>query len=311
MTVIDLHSFETTSAPDETILCLGNFDGVHLGHRALIAQTVKRKEELISTHPTLKSGIWFFRRSPHEIITGEKSAHLTSLDEKLKIFSSLGLDVAFIYDYSEIGKFTPERFVSEVLKKECGCIFSVCGYNFRFGLNAAGDASLLSELMNGNAHTVDNVTFGNAGVCSSEIRRLIAEGNVEEANAMLGRHYSLTAEILHGKQLGRRLGIPTINQKFPSDVAIPQKGIYISKTLIDGTYMPSVSNIGVRPSVENGASINCETYILDFDGDLYGKTVSVEFLKKLRNEIKFDCIEALKAQITKDIERTKEYFDKK
>lgn len=311
MTVIDLHSFKPAEVPSKTLLCLGNFDGVHIGHRALIAETVKRTKEFRALLPEVKSGVFFFRRAPHEIITGEKLLHLASFDEKLSFFSELGLDIAFVYDYEEIGKFSPEAFVSDILKKECGCIFAVCGYDFRFGYKAEGDAERLSLLMNGNTYTVSEVSLDGERVSSSNIRRFIADGNIEGANAMLGRPYLLNAEVLHGKKLGRSLGIPTINQKFPPDFAIPKKGIYISQVTVNGATFPSVSNIGVRPSVEDGASINCETYILGFSGDLYGKKITVEFLKRLRDEIKFDSVAALKAQINKDIEKTKEYFNKK
>ena len=311
MTVIDLHSFKPAEAPSKTLLCLGNFDGVHIGHRALIAETVKRKAEFCASLPEVKSGVFFFRRAPYEIITGEKLLHLASFEYKLAFFAELGLDVAFIYDYEEIGRFSPEDFVSNILKKECGCIFSVCGYDFRFGYKAEGDAERLSSLMNGNTYTVSEVSLDGERVSSSNISKLIAEGNIENANKMLGRPYFLNAEVLHGKKLGRSLGIPTINQKFPSDFAIPKKGIYISATTVNGAVFSSVSNIGVRPSVEDDATINCETYILDFEGDLYGKKITVEFLKRLRDETKFDSIDSLKSQINKDIEKTKEYFHKK
>ena len=311
MTVIDLHSFKPTSAPLETVLCLGNFDGVHIGHQALISQTVEQKNRLSDTHPNIKSGVGFFRRAPHELITGKTSAHLTVLEDKLLIFSRLGLDVAFIYDYSDIGNLSPEQFVTDVLKKECGCIFAVCGYNFRFGRGASGDAELLSKLTNGNAYTVEQIKLDGMSVSSSAIRKLISSGDIEKANAMLGRPYSIRAVVLHGKKLGRRLGIPTVNQSFSSELAIPEKGIYISQTYIDGVPFKSVSNVGIRPSVEDGAGINCETHILGFEGDLYGCELTVEFLKRLREEIKFDSIDALTNQIKKDIEQPKEYFNKK
>lgn len=308
MTVIDLHTFESISAPQASVLCLGNFDGVHIGHQALISETVKKRNTLAKQYPDAKCGVWFFKRAPHDIITSKTTPLLTDFPQKLEIFSSLGLDLAFVFGYEEVGNFSPEKFVDEVLKRDCGCIFTVCGYNFKFGKGATGDARVLSELMDGNSTTVGQILVDDKNVCSSEIRNLIAEGKIEDANLLLGRHYSIHGTVLHGKKLGRTLGIPTINQNLSNGIALPKNGIYVSRTLIDGKWMPSVSNIGVRPSVEDSGVINCETYVLDFNGNLYGKDIKVEFLKRLRNEIKFTGIDRLKEQINKDIEETKRFF---
>ena len=311
MTVINLHTLQVDTPPKNTVLCLGNFDGVHIGHRMLAEETVRQKNQLLAKYPDIKSGAWFFARSPLEIITGENRPCITDLDQKLEIFSELGIDYAFIYDYEDIGHYSPKKFVSDVLKKECGCVFAVCGYNFKFGKGALGNAEILSHLMDGAVSVVEQVFYKQQSVSSSEIRKFIADGEIEKANAMLGRNHSIYAEVVLGKQLGRKLGIPTINQKIPDGFATPHKGIYVSRTIVDGISYPSVSNIGVRPSVENTPFMNCETYIIGFEGDLYGQKIKVEFLKRLRDEIKFDSIDALRSQIMTDIEQTKEYFRQK
>lgn len=311
MTVINLHTLQIESPSASTVLCLGSFDGVHIGHRTLAKETVRRKNELSEKYSELKSGAWFFERAPLEIITGKAQPHITDFEQKLALFAELGLDYAFVYGYEEIGVYSPEKFVSDVLKKECRCIFAVCGYNFKFGKGAAGDAALLLRLMDGNAAIIDKVSLDGQNVSSSEIRKLIADGDMELANALLGRNHFICNEVVHGKHLGRRLGIPTINQKIPDGFATPQKGIYISRALIDGKYYDSVSNVGFRPSVEDTAFMNCETHIIGFDGDLYGQKIKVEFLKRLRDEKKFDNIDGLRAQILTDIEQTKEYFRQK
>ena len=308
MTVIDLHTLQAIESNCDSVLCLGNFDGIHIGHQALINETLRIRSELSLSRPGIKSGVWFFKKSPFEIISKKHLPHIIDFDSKLRTFAELGLDLAYIYEYEEIGNFSPEQFVENVLKKECGCVFAVCGYNFKFGKNASGDANTLSTLMGGNTSVVIRVTLDGKPVSSSEIRRLISEGDVETASFLLGRKYSITGKVLHGKQLGRKLGIPTINQIFSPNIAIPKKGIYISRTLINGNWIPSVSNIGFRPSVENSETMNCETYIIDFDGDLYGQEIEVEFFKRLRDEKKFDNIDALRWQIQQDIEKAKEYF---
>lgn len=308
MTVIDLRTLKECDPPSSTVLCLGNFDGVHKGHRALIRETVRKKEELSNHHPKIKSGAWFFRLAPIEIISGSTVPMLSDLEQKLRIFAELGLDVAFIYDFEDVGGLSPEDFVSDVLKKECGCIFSVCGYNFRFGKNAKGDSSLLYTLMSGNSMVVDKVTFHNKGVSSSLIRNYISEGNIEEANELLGRRFSFTARVIQGKQLGRTIGIPTVNQLIPEGFAVPKNGIYISNAIINKKQYKAVSNFGIRPSVSDGNFVNCETHIIDFDGDVYGQEVCIEFIKMIREEKKFGSIKELKKQILNDILEAKEYF---
>ena len=310
MTVIDLHTFKEVQAPPHSVLCLGNFDGVHLGHRALAEEVLRKKDRLLPQYPNLKCGAWFFRRPPLDIITGRTTPLLTDNTQKLELFSSLGLDYAFIGDFDEVGGFSPQKFVSDILKKDCGCIFAVCGYNFKFGSKALGDARLLNELMDGNSSTVNQVMLGDESISSSKIRMLISEGDITKANTLLGRKYSIHGQVLHGKKLGRTIGTPTVNQELALNIATPKRGIYISKTLVDGEWFPSVSNIGIRPSVEDSHKLNCETYILGFDRDVYGKDITVEFHCRLRDEHKFESVEALKNQIIKDIESTEIYFKK-
>ena len=308
MTVIDLKTFKEASISFPTVLCLGNFDGVHVGHRELVRETLAQAEAIRAKLPDVKSGAWFFRRAPLEIITGRSLPHLADLAQKLELFSELGLDYAFICDYEDIGSFSPEKFVDDVLKRDCGCVYAVCGFNFKFGKGAVGNAALLSLLMGQKVSVINEVKLGGETVSSSKIREHIAGGFIEKANALLGRSYSVKSPVIHGKKLGRTLGLPTINQSLDTEFATLKNGIYVSRVHVDGQIFPSVSNIGVRPSVESTASVNCETHIIGFDGDLYGKSVKVEFLKRLRDEIKFDGIDALKAQIQKDVEQTKEYF---
>jgi riboflavin kinase/FMN adenylyltransferase len=310
MTVIDLHTLRTASPPNSSVICLGNFDGVHIGHQKLIEATVQKKEELSQKQSGVKSGACFFRRAPIEFILNKQLPILTDEYAKLEIFAALGLDYAFILDFKEVGQLSPAEFVSEILLKELNCIFAVCGYNFRFGKGASGTAETLFELMERKAFIVDEVLWGSQKVSSSEIRRLISEGEIERANSLLGRNFSINEKVVHGKQLGRTLGIPTVNQPVGNRFPLLKNGIYVSRTLIDGIWFPSVSNFGVRPSVEDGNSINCETHIIGYDGDLYEKRLKVEFIHRLRDEKKFADIEALKAQIEKDISDTKKYFEK-
>ena len=155
-------------------------------------------------------------------------------------------------------------------------------FNFKFGKGAVGNAALLSLLMGQKVSVINEVKLGGETVSSSKIREHIAGGFIEKANALLGRSYSVKSPVIHGKKLGRTLGLPTINQSLDTEFATLKNGIYVSRVHVDGQIFPSVSNIGVRPSVESTASVNCETHIIGFDGDLYGKSVKVEFLKRMR-----------------------------
>lgn len=310
MTVINLHTLTEDVAPETTALCLGRFDGVHIGHKRLILETVNIKNELSASHGNVQSGVLFFRSSPREFITGVTVPLIISQVEKLRIFKELGLDYAFILDFEDIVDMSPDEFVTSVLKKDLGCIHAVCGYNFTFGKNALGNANDLLDLMNGNATVIDKVSVDGIDVSSSNIREFISNGNVTLVNLMLGRNYSINGTVIHGKKLGRTIGIPTVNMQIDKGYAVLKNGIYISQTKIGGRSYRSVSNIGIRPSVKDNDLINCETYIIDFSGDLYGQNLTIEFLDLIRKEKKFDSIDELRIQILKDIETAKKYFIK-
>ena len=306
--IVDLKTMTETQAPPNSVLCLGNFDGVHIGHRALIKATVCAKERLAHTFAGLKSGAWLFETPPSLTLNKKSPPQLMTLREKLSCFAALGLDYAFLADFAELRDVSPANFVEQTLKKECRCVYAVCGFNFRFAKMASGDAESLMALMDGRGETVGCVSLDGEAVSSSTIRSLLAEGNVEKANRMLGDPFTLTATVLHGKALGKNLGVPTINQHFGEGAIRPADGVYISQTRIDGSPFPSVSNIGTRPTFEDGSSVNCETHILGYDGDLYGKAVTVEFLRRLRGEIAFFSVELLKKQLQEDIAATANYF---
>ena len=307
--IIDLKTMTETEAPLFSVLCLGNFDGVHIGHSALIKATVQAKERLSPSMAGLGSGAWLFDPPSSVVRNPNAPPQLTTLDEKLTRFAALGLDYAFLADFATLRDLCTSDFVEKVLKQTCHCVYAVCGFNFRFAKNASGDAETLLSLMDGKGETVDRVTLDGETVSSSTIRRLLSEGNVEKANRMLGLPFTLTAEVLHGKARGKDLGVPTINQCFEKGTIRPLGGVYISKTFIEGTPFPSVSNVGTRPTFERGESVNCETHILGYNGDLYGKTLTVQFLKHLRNEVAFSSIDLLKKQLQQDIELTAKYFN--
>ncbi len=286
------------------VLCIGDFDGVHLGHRQLVASVLQRYAELKQEHADLVCGAWFFDANYFK-----GAQEIFSTDEKLDTFAQLGLDYAIIADFDEMRSLSPEEFVRDILMGSCRCVHAVCGENFRFGARAAGNSSSLCELMDGNATVVPLLSSEDVIISSTYIRSLLTSGKIERANYLLSRNYSVTETVVYGKALGRKLGIPTINQNVESKKLILKKGIYAAVCHIDGKKYYGVTNVGTRPTVEDTDIQNVETHIIGFDGDCYGKAVKTEFIKRIRDEMRFESVEALKARILEDIELTKEFFE--
>jgi len=308
--VIDLKTMKKEAPPTASVLCLGNFDGVHLGHRALVRETVRQKGILSPTLEGLASGAWLFREPPSRILSNTPVPQLTTLEEKLGHFAALGLDYAFLADFSALRELEPAEFVEKVLKQECHCVYAVCGFDFSFAKRAMGHAEDLVRLMDGQGSILECVSVGEQCISSSAIRAFLAEGKIEEANAMLGYPFALTAPVVRGKALGKTIGVPTVNQLFTRGTARLRDGIYVSRTELGGVCYPSVTNIGYRPTFDDGEHVNCETHIIGYGGDLYGKTLKVEFFKRLRDEIRFPSVEALREQLRADIAAAQSYFEK-
>ena len=305
--VIDLKTMAECPVPPHCVLCLGNFDGIHIGHSELIRSTKQLKDRLLPTHKDVASGAWFFEKHPFEAISGKPVREIMSFEKKLEMLANYGLDYAFVANFSKLCHFTPERFVNDVLKDICHCIYAVCGFNFTFGVKGSGDASALVSLMDGKAHVVERVEYNGEIVSSSLIRDLISRGDIEYANELLGYSFSFKSKVLHGKEVGRRLGFPTINQCFPKQLIKPPNGIYITSAIVDGKTYPSVSNVGTRPTFDDGDMINCETYILDFNRSIYEMPVEIIFHRRIRDEMKFDSAELLKKQLALDVEKSRNY----
>lgn len=312
LSVIDLRTGNEFFGGLKTVLCLGNFDGVHRGHSELVRRTVGLRDRLSSEFPEILGGAWCFKQPPADFLSrGQTHKQLTTVDEKLEMFASLGLDVAILGDFCELRDLSCTEFIENILKKDCGCVSTVCGFNFRFGKNGAGTPDNLVSAFGKNAEIVSRVTFDGVTVSSSEIRSLILNGDMEAAAKMLGRPYSLTATVEHGKRLGNILGSPTINQFFAANKLVLPSGVYVGRAEFEEKSYPAVINVGSNPTVSGDEKLRAESHIIGFSGDLYGKTVKTSFIKKLREEQKFDSLEALKKAIQRDICLTKEYFNNK
>ncbi len=307
MKIIDLKTGnKITLSENDTVSCaLGNFDGVHLGHRELLRIAKEKKN-------TTKSAVWTFSEPSSRTTSG--ITLLTDPEERLAVFRELGIDIVFLADFESVRGLDKERFVKDILYDACHVRHAVCGFNFHYGMRASGNAETLKDTfssLGAEVTVVPAFTLAGKTVSSSEIRASLSTGDVENAARMLSRPYSVTSEVLHGKKLGRTLGFPTANQMFPTLRAVPRFGVYAVCMTVDGVRYHGVANVGLRPTVENTTAVNCETFLLDFDGELYGKTVKTEFLHFLRPEQRFSSVEELKKAVDKNILEAKAYFAEK
>jgi riboflavin kinase/FMN adenylyltransferase len=309
--VIDLKSLKAvTPELDAVAIALGCFDGVHIGHADIIRMTVD-----YAVKNGIKSAVWTFDNKLTGTLSRVKGAPcITTLEEKLAQISTLGVDYAILVEFTEVKSLSPEKFVRDVLCRDCGCVYTVCGFNFRFGAEAKGDGDMLIELMRengGDGIIVPPVMCGTKVVSSTLVRECITHGDMEMAARLLGRGFSIDFPVVRGHQLGRKIGIPTINQDFPSEHIIPKNGIYACLCDVDGSSYLAVANVGCRPTVSDGSlKINCETHIINYSGFLYDKRIRVVFYHRLRDEKKFDSVDELRQAIHSDIDAAREYFSK-
>ena len=287
----------------KSVIALGYFDGVHLGHRAVLKKATEQAKYL-----GVLSAVFSFTDNKNE---GKKSqlGKIYSTSRRCELLSELGFDFAIMPDFSAFSSLSPEQFV-EILKNNFSACAFVCGKDFRFGKGAVGDAALLKELALKSGietYIVEDVVLDGKNVSSTRIRKALLEGDIRLANKLLGREYSIRAEVAHGKNIGSKVLYPTINQPFEEDGAPLKFGVYASKTVYDGKEVPSVTNIGICPTFLEKRVPTSETYIIGAQVNLYGKKVEVRLLEFLREEKQFESPEALKKQIEKDIEAAKNY----
>ncbi len=293
------------AAPPQVVLCLGNFDGVHPAHAALLREGVR----LARTCAAACGVLCFFRPSgDHFLPADARPYHLTTLREKLRLFAALGVEYAYLCDFADVRTLPPPDFI-RLLEKEIGCIGAVCGFNHRFGAGAAGTPALLTEHFGANAATVmPEMTVDGVTVSATNIRNRLWAGDAEGAARLLGRAYSVEATVTGGKQLGRTIGFPTANQYFPAESLVPAHGVYVALCHTpDGIY-PAVANVGCHPTVDERARVNCESYLMGFDGNLYGRRIKTELLCRLRPEMHFPDITALQDAIARDADHAAAYL---
>ena len=293
----------------ERVIALGFFDGVHLGHGALLRRAVEEAKKR-----GCESAVFTFDRPPKEVITGVPCPLINSPEDRAALVKRLyGIDEMLMVPFDDEMRTTPwDRFVTDILVGRYGAVHLVAGHDHHFGHRNQGSPELLKEKcaeLGLGCDIIPAVTLDGVTVSSTHIRKLLEEGDVETARAFLGHPHVLTQTVGHGRQLGRTIGIPTANLVAPPHVLLPRRGVYAAKiTLPDGRAFGGVTNVGVRPTVNNGQDVTVEPWILDFDGDLYGQAIRVEFFRRLRDERKFESLDALRSQIETDAVKTREAY---
>lgn len=292
-------------ASSKTAVALGVFDGIHRGHQAVINRAVSYKEKGLSP------AVFTFNTKTVTSKGNGKIDMLISDELKLEKLEELGIEYVYSPQFSEIKGLTAERFVKEIIVDKFKAEVVVCGENFRFGKGAFAGSSELAKLCeNYNIETVvvPFTMYHGQPISSTEIRRLIREGSVDIANYLLGYDFHFRIKVIHGNAVGKMLNFPTINQKFLSSHVIPRFGVYASQTKIEGKLYPSITNVGVKPTIGGESSPLAETFIIDYSCDLYGQMITVYLKKFLRPEKKFNGLDDLKNQLVIDLEKAKEYL---
>ena len=274
------------------VMALGYFDGVHIGHRELLSRAKERAARF-----SLPLGVFTFSSSDK---IKPDATRIYEDEEKAQLLSELGVDFVIFADFESVRTLTPETFVKEVLLSAFNTQCAVCGYNYKFGVRAAADAEELRRLMNaegGESIICERFDWGGCAVSATRIRELLSKGNIKEANALLGAPYRVKSEVKAGNKFGHSLGYPTVNTEMPSKLL--RRGVYISAVRAESRVYKALTNVGTCPTFRERAE-HLESYILDFDGNLYEKEITVYLLDFIRDEKRFSTEKELIMQINID-----------
>ena len=304
------NSLEEIKDIEPTVVALGNFDGVHRGHQEIISRTVKE-----AASAGLKSGVFTFSNHTSSVLKNVPPVkNILYPDQKISILEEMGVDYMFNIPFTEeILRMNPEEFIDRILVDKFNIREAYCGFNYTFGYKASGTAEVLMHegLKRGfGIHVQEPYVIDGIVVSSTYIRQLIEEGRMEECTKFMGRMYAIDGEIVMGNKLGRTFGFPTCNTIVDETMITPPNGVYITTCTIDGVKRPSVTNVGVKPTIGKYEK-NIETHIFDFNEDVYGKRIRVDFIKHTRPEKKFDGLDDLKKQIQSDCIEARVYHRNK
>ncbi len=290
----------------DTAVTIGKFDGLHRGHKILCENlfVLEKKEGLTSLAIS-------FVDPPISIVHGVNDKKIVTNEERRSLISDAGINVFVEIPFDEqIMKTEPGDFI-KLLSEKLNMKYLIVGSDFKFGYKGAGDVKLLKELskeMSFSLKVIDKVKDDNIDISSTRIRDEIKKGHIKKANQLMGRNYFIYGEVVYGRQIGQKIDFPTINIKPSKDKLIPSNGVYISVVQIGKNIYRGITNIGIRPTFDDGDELSIETHIFNFDSNVYGKEVKIVFLEEMRGEIKFNSTEELKEQLVKDKNRGMDFF---
>jgi len=291
------------------VIALGFFDGVHLGHSALMRRVTEQAAALNAT-----AAAFTFDHSPTAVITGQNVPLLSSVEDRIWLMRHCcGIQEVIVASFDAMQRMDWQDFITEYLAKELGVVHVVAGHDFHFGYMGKGNPDRLRDKcaqLGIGCDIIGKIEEDGITISSTYIRTLIAQGEMERARLFLGHPHILTGTVGHGKKLGSStLGFPTVNLRIPDQVIVPAFGVYATRVWFDGQCRQAVTNVGVRPTVlDNDGRVTVEGFILDYDGDLYGRQIRMEFYKHLRGEQKFPDLTALADEIRRNAQQTRDYF---
>lgn len=292
--------------PEKTAVAIGKFDGIHKGHRLLLDEIIKAKEK------GLCAAVFTFDPVPAAFFSGQAVKELTTLQEKRECFLEMGIDYLVEYPLNEkSASVKPEEYVKGFLLDQMQASLVVAGSDITFGEKGAGNAALLKDIACLNACDVkilDKLQYQGKDISSTFVRELVEQGKMEEADKLLGEPFFLSGTVVHGNEIGRTIGFPTINVMPPSNKILPPNGVYFSKVIVEGKAYNGITNIGNKPTVGAGYQKGAETFLYDFNGNLYDCRVKIELLHFVRKECKFSDFAELKEAIADNVLQGKAYF---
>ncbi len=298
---------ELSTVADPTGIALGTFDGLHIGHQEVIRTMIGECHK-----HNLKSCVFTFANHPRELTSNHGAPpRILSLEDKITLLESWGVDYLVLLKFDKrLMSVEATDFVEKMLLEDLRMKYLVVGYDFRFGKGAKGNVGMLQEYSDTNGfsmHKVEPVEFEGEKISSSRIRERLMEGDIDAVTRLLGRHHWVSGEVIKGKQVGAKLGFPTANLNISSNMTLIKPGVYITKTWVQGDLFYSVTNVGFNPTFDQ-ENFNVETHILEFDKDIYGEIITVEFHKRIRDELKMNSLEQLVEFIERDVRDTEDHF---
>ncbi|RKM62119.1 bifunctional riboflavin kinase/FAD synthetase [Butyrivibrio sp. CB08] len=288
---------------DRTAIAMGKFDGIHLGHKKLLSKILEEKQD------GLKATVFTFEPSPEEFFVGHRVKQLFTRDEKRRAFEKMGIDILVEFPLNaDTAATDPEDFVRTILFDDLKARYIAAGTDVSFGDKGRGDQYLLRNLSKDLGFELDlinKVMLDGSEVSSTRVRNEVTDGNMAEVKRLLGSNYSVSGIVEHGRHIGHTIGVPTVNILPPDGKLLPPYGVYSSEVIIGEKSYHGMTNIGRKPTISEKEQVGVETYIYDFDEDVYGKYIEVKLIEFTRPEMKFESIEALKAQIEKDLQNVR------